>query len=132
MSQPNKRLRPAQGFHIDSIDCEDTVSYEDIHVREGRLNKIGVNTVREPLPVRIPLENNAGDSSAWMKLTAWTVTDDTDLALDPHDGRLYEEALERDVMEDDVTDRDGRVQAAKKQYIRSKVSVSLLSKHCYE
>lgn len=120
MSRPTKRSRRTQGFHIDNLDHGDNVDYEDIQLREGRLNRSGTNTVREAPSVQVPIEDGSG---AWMNLQSWSAIDDTDLALDPSDGRMYEQAVEQDVM--DETGADG-IQVEKKRYIRSKVSVSLI------
>lgn len=125
MSRPNKRTRTVATFHRDEVDIDEAVRYEEIEVREGRLHKTGVNTVSESLPIRMPLEIDSGNSSAWMNLTSWSVTDDTTLALDPSDGQMYERALEQGVMEDSI-DQETEVQTARKRHNRSRVSVGLL------
>lgn len=121
MSHPAKR--PRTTAYIDQVDLGiEDIDYSAVHVREGKLNKSGINNVIEPLPVREPLQ---GVSDAWRRLTAWSVEDSTTLALDPADGRLYNEALERHVM-DDSRGIEATAPVARKRYPRSKVSVSLL------
>lgn len=112
MSRPGKRTRTRTVAHFrrDDIDVDEAVSYEDIEVHEGRLHKTGINTVSESLPVRIPIKDHSGDSSAWMNLTSWSVSEDTDFALDPSDGRMYDQVLERDVMDEvDPAEQEGEV-----------------------
>lgn len=127
MSRPYKRTRRNPNAYFDELDDgdDDDVSYQDIYVREGRLKKTGL----ESLPVRVAVLDDA--SSAWMNMTSWKVNDDTEFALDPCDGRLYEEAVDRHVMDDteantEATSSGDGVHAEKKRYIRSQVSVSLL------
>lgn len=126
MSRLGKHPR-TKGAYFDQLDDgDDDVTYEDIHVREGRLKKTGPNTVAETLPIHVAVLDDA--SSVWMNMASWKVSDDTDLALDPSDGRLYDEAVNRHVMDDrDLTSGTDDVQVEKKRYIRSKVSVSALS-----
>lgn len=123
MSRPFKRTRRNPNAYFDELDDgdDDDVSYQDIHVREGRLKKTGLKS----LPIRVAVLDDA--SSAWMNMTSWKVNDDTDFALDPCDGQLYEEAVDRHVMDDtEATSSGDGVHVEKKRYIRSQVSVSLL------
>lgn len=47
-----------------------------------------------------PPENFAQQSdSAWTQTLSWAVADDTNFALDPEDGDLYDEVVEGDVMD---------------------------------
>lgn len=109
--------------YIDQVDLGiKAIDYSAVHVREGKLNKSGINNVIEPLPVREPLR---GISDAWKRLIAWSVEEDTTYALDPADGRLYDEAVERHVM-DDSSGVEATVLVTKKTYTRSKVSVRSL------
>lgn len=122
--RPTKRTRTTQGTYHDSLDATNADgNYDEIHVCEGKLKKMGANRLVEPLPVCVALEDS---SDAWMNLKVWAVSDDTDLALDPRGGHLYDEAVERDVMDNHnsgSSSADG-AQVARKRYTRSKVSVS--------
>lgn len=129
MSQATKRPRITRGAYVDKIDDLGDDSYEGISVLEGKLHKTGANTVHEPLPIREVLHDISG---SWRNLTSWAVVDNSDLALDPVDGHLYIEALNREVMDDshDATGNSGP-QAMQNIYIRSRVSVSVLSTHYF-
>lgn len=126
MLQPSKCPWTASTYHIDQLgDVEsDNVSYKDIAVRKGCLNKTGC----EPLPIRMSLNDHLSSASTWMNLSAWSLVDDTDLALDPRDGMMYEQAVDQDVMEDvEATGEANETHVGgRKQYNRSKVLVSLL------
>lgn len=113
--------RPRTTAYFDQVDH----GIDDIHAREGKLNKSGINNVVEPLPVR---ETFQEDTDTWRTLTSWGIEEDTTFALDPDDGRLYDEAVNRDVM-DESTSSEVQTLAPKKQYVRSRVSVSLISSH---
>lgn len=128
MSRPPKR--PRNSVYVDRVDIgiDDIDIYSDISVREGRLNKSGKHNVIEPLPTREPVRDV---SEAWMSLTAWRTDDDSTFALDPADGRLYDEAVEREVMDDTPSASSAETVSpvARKTYACSRVSVCTLVLH---
>lgn len=111
-TKPSKRprLAPGTAYHDPVISTGD---FTIIQSREGRLRKIGNDTLTAALPRTT--EHAAG---AWEEVEEWVTPDDPEFALDPN-GAWYEEALEADVM----TETSLPV-PKKKKYKRSRVSVS--------
>lgn len=111
--RPPKRARLNPGAHRDQAPLPDDP--HEVQLREAPLRRVGApHSVLQGPVARVP---NAASTSSWTTLQSWEPRDDTEYALDPPDGALYDQALSQDVtVEVRVT--------LKKKYKRSRVSVS--------
>lgn len=108
----------AAGYH-DPVPSA-TIDYNNVHLREERIRKVGTSFVTAPLASRVV---HMSDED-WRSTKSWVVLDDPSFALDP-DGDWYDEAVEGPVMQQDHP--SAKIDGQGKKRIRSKVSVGLES-----
>jgi len=110
--KPSKRQRTSRSTYYDSVTIDDDDDYLAVYHREGRLRKVGNNS----LPATTS-RSVASDNVYWAAKVTWGPPDDPNFALDV-DGFGYDNAVEAEVMEE----ADEPVVKAKNP--RSRVSVS--------
>jgi hypothetical protein len=120
MSRPSKRQRPNDGGSShESIPVPSLEDFHTIHAREGRMRRVGRETLWTIPMERSPQHQHTSDPT-WTAATSWGgPTDDPELALDPT-GDWYNEMVDGEVMN---PTEDIHVAALPKKK-RSKVSVS--------
>ncbi|PPQ99597.1 hypothetical protein CVT26_009183 [Gymnopilus dilepis] len=117
-SRPKKRVRVNQegGVSQNLISLHDD-DYSAIHYREGRLINYGTS-----IGVAPPARTLHASARTWESVLAWGPEDDQNFALDP-DGQWYDEAVEKDVMDEGTQQaKDLPESKKKKKRKRSRVS----------
>jgi hypothetical protein len=117
-NRPAKRQRVGVGgAHRDPVPFAD--DYTTVHAREGRLARVGRDSLSVPTA---RLAQREADET-WNSAPSWLPADDPQYALDP-DGEWYDEELDGNIMEDlNVHPEDTPATAKGKKWVRSGVSV---------
>lgn len=107
---------------MDDVSYHDPISlgnaYSTIHTCEGSMTQRAGNDIHTSLPNRSTQQL----ASSWLQTVSWAPIDDPTFALDP-DGRIYEDIVEGDVMDEELAQVPA-VEGVRTKKKRSRVSVS--------